>query len=194
MVPPDGGVGRRRAALRLWLRPAPAPSATSVLWLPPEPDPRTLPRTKGPDLACLSALREKAAEAGADDALLYAPDGTVLETAHAALVWWRDGTLCLPCPELPVLPSVTVRLLAELAAENGTPVRHERARLSQLPGRRVWTANALHGVRPVIGWRGSRGHPAPWPGAGLTQAPLAEWQRALQARADRLPAHTGDLH
>jgi 4-amino-4-deoxychorismate lyase len=53
--------------------------------------------------------------AGADDALLVAGDGTVLE-APTANIWWREGeTLLTPALELPILAGVTRGLLLELS-------------------------------------------------------------------------------
>ena len=151
--------------LRLWLRPAPEARSGSVLWVPPEADPRTTPRVKGPDLARLATLRESARVLGGDDALLYGPDGVVFETAHSALLWWRDGALCLPAADLPTLPSVTARLVLDLAKELRFPVIRERAPVQDLLELDTWTANALHGLTPVTGWITAAGRrPAPAPG------------------------------
>jgi branched-subunit amino acid aminotransferase/4-amino-4-deoxychorismate lyase len=141
--------------LALWLRPAPPPATEARLWVPAEPDRRRRPEMKGPDLGVLAALRAEARSHGADDALLWAADGTVLEAAHAALVWWRDGALCAPDPGLPTLPSITRSLLLGMAAERAVPVRRERIRLRDLDGLEVWAVNALHGIRRVVGWCGA---------------------------------------
>jgi branched-subunit amino acid aminotransferase/4-amino-4-deoxychorismate lyase len=143
-----------RPRLAFWLRPAPALRTTTALWVPPEPDPRNHPRVKGPDMPALASLREQALSAGADDVVLYAADGTVLEAGHSSILWWRGDTLCLPLPGSPVLPSVTVQLLLGVAASRGTPIRYERCQLSDLSGLEVWTVNALHGIRSVTGWSG----------------------------------------
>lgn len=135
--------------LAMWLRPAPPLATTTTLWVPPEPDPRRQPTVKGADLDALAALRATAVDAGADDAVLYAADGAVLETAHAALVWWRDGVLCLP--ENPTLPSVTVALLLEIAERNGVAVARQRCGVDELFCYPLWTVNALHGIRQVTG-------------------------------------------
>jgi branched-subunit amino acid aminotransferase/4-amino-4-deoxychorismate lyase len=181
-LPPDGRWFPRveayaGARLALWLRPAPAPALETRLWVSPSADPRRHPRVKGPDLATLAALREQARTAGADDALLLGPDGTVLEAAHSAVVWWPDDILCVPAPELPVLPSVTRGLLVELALARSVPVNRERLHLRDLEGLEVWAVNALHGIRPVVGWTGAA--------RGAAVAPslprLAAWREALDA-------------
>ncbi|MEU8119208.1 aminotransferase class IV [Spirillospora sp. NPDC049024] len=166
--------------LALWARTAPAPGAGEVrLWIPPDPDPRTRPLVKGPDLRVLAALRERAKAVGADDAVLYESGGTVLETAHSALVWWRGDELCVPDAGLAVLPSVTRTHLERLAECWRFTVRQEKADLSELPGLETWTLNALHGLRPVRAWIGADGRPTP---ARVT-ARAADWRRAVRHRA-----------
>lgn len=83
------------------------------------------------------------------------PTGVVLEAANSSLLWWEGEELCLPDPELPVLPGVTVALVLRFAERHGVPVRYRRRRLADLSGREVWLANALHGIRPVTGWIGT---------------------------------------
>jgi branched-subunit amino acid aminotransferase/4-amino-4-deoxychorismate lyase len=169
---------RGERQLALWLRPAPPLQTSTVLWVPSAPDPRQCPTLKGPDLTVLTELRQRANEAGADDALLYLTDGTVLETAHAALLWWRGPVLCLPDQRLPILSSITVELLVEHTHHRGVTVRYERCHLAELAGLTVWTANALHGLRHVSRWTGrvdiTPAHTIPGPA-------LHRWRKALQA-------------
>jgi branched-subunit amino acid aminotransferase/4-amino-4-deoxychorismate lyase len=162
--------------LCLRVRPAPSPGTSVVMRPHPGPDPRRKPRVKGPDLAALVAVRRAAEQAGAGEAVLRTEDGIVTEGALSALLWWRDDTLCLPDPDLPILESVTRRLVSGLAAASGTPVRVERARLAELDGLETWSLSALHGIRPVSGWLDCdirAGRP--------TRAP--DWQRRLEALA-----------
>ncbi|GGS61115.1 hypothetical protein GCM10010156_19850 [Planobispora rosea] len=171
--------GGAEPLLALWPRPAPEHAPGEVtLWTPPEPDPRRRPTVKGPDLRVLARLRDRAEAAGADDALLHDADGTVLETAHSALVWWRGGTLCVPEATLPVLPSVTRDHLERLAACWNFPVRHDRVTLDEVPELEVWTLNALHGLRPVRAWIDRAGRTRP----GRISARAAEWQQAVRHR------------
>jgi branched-subunit amino acid aminotransferase/4-amino-4-deoxychorismate lyase len=134
--------------LQLWLRPAPPRADAIRLWVPPEPDQRTRPCIKGPDLGYLSALRGAARTAGADEAALLSPDGTVLEGTTTSIVWWRGETLCAPPLDAPVLPGVTRAVLLA----SGHPVRFEYATPAELAGLKVWAVNALHGIRPVTAW------------------------------------------
>lgn len=139
----------RRLCVRL--RPAPPPGDQVTVRLYDGPDPRREPRVKGPDLELLGSLREQFAYA-ADEVLLSAPGGTVLEAAYSSLVWWEDDVLCLPPQDLPVLPSVTVALLRLIAADRGTAVAERPRTVVDLDGREAWLVNALHGIRPVRTW------------------------------------------
>ncbi len=145
------------AQLVVWLRGAPDRQRETRLWASGEPAVRTQPLIKGPDARMLARLRARAREAGADDALLSATDGTVLETDRSALVWWRGGTLCLPDARGSMLPSITQTLLVELAHGRGVDVRRERVVVDELATLEVWALNALHGIRPVSALLGASG-------------------------------------
>ncbi|WP_330288266.1 aminotransferase class IV [Streptomyces sp. NBC_00576] len=158
-------LGAESRELRLLLRHAP-PLGTGVrVWAAGQLDPRTVPRRKGPDLDILARVRQRAATEGADEAVLIAPSGVVLEGATTSLLWWEDDTLCLPSPQLPVLAGVTAALIQERAQRTGIRVAHRERTLADLDGREVWLVNALHGIRPVKEWTGGTeplmraGHP-----------------------------------
>ncbi|WP_211225460.1 aminotransferase class IV [Amycolatopsis nigrescens] len=168
------------AQLRLRVRPAPARTEQVVVWVHGEGDPRAVPRRKGPDLDRLGELRHRAVEAGANEALLTTGSGYVLEAATSSVLWWEGDQLCLPDPSWRVLPSVTVALIRQAAAERGITVRSSRRRLSELAGREVWLANALHGIRPVTAWAGSD-----VPAGPAVRAP--SWRRWWQEAAVALP-------
>lgn len=165
--------------LALWLRDPPPLERQTSLWVAPRPDPRAHPQVKGPDLPLLAELREEARLAGSDDALLCTADGTALEAAHAALVWWREETLCLPADDRLVLPSVTRDLLVQIARRRGVPIIRERIRPRDLLALESWTLNSLHGIRPVWSWRDADlSHDAP-----VSSARVAEWSAALAGQA-----------
>jgi len=140
--------------LHLRVRPAPPLGTRVTVWPYPSPDPRTDPRTKGPDIALLAQVRGQAAARGADEALLLSPDGFVLEGTTTSLLWWDGETLCLPGTGLPLLPGITSQVIVRLADAEGIRVSHRQARLADLDGRETWMVNALHGLRPVTGWSG----------------------------------------
>jgi branched-subunit amino acid aminotransferase/4-amino-4-deoxychorismate lyase len=143
------------APLRLRIRPAPPIAAEVGVWICDTPDPRTVPRRKGPDLGTLARVRARAAEWGAQEALLTAESGVVLEAASSSVIWWDGDDLCLPSPTLPTLPGVTAGLIRERAERTGIRVAFRRASLAELDDCEVWLVNALHGIRPVTEWLGS---------------------------------------
>lgn len=166
---------------QLWLRPAPAPGRTVRLWLSPEPDGRTCPWIKGPDLDWLAGQRATAVAAGADEAVLLTPDGRVSEGATTSILWWQDGRLCAPEGRGSVLPGVTRSVLLQAASARGVPVSVASPRPAELDGLEVWAVNALHGIRPVTGWLGADIAPGPATRAG-------DWQRYLNDLAVPLGA------
>jgi len=143
------------ARLQLWVRPAPARAAAGVrLWAPPGADQRAWPHVKGPDLDYLNQLRADAVAAGADEAVLLSPDGTVREGSTTSILWWRGQVLCAPPLGETLLPGVTRAALLSLAAARSVPVRFECVSPGELAGLPVWAVNALHGIRVVSGWTG----------------------------------------
>jgi branched-subunit amino acid aminotransferase/4-amino-4-deoxychorismate lyase len=93
------------------------------------------------------AAQDAAVAAGADDALLVAGDGTVLE-APTANVWWREGdTLFTPSLDLPILAGVTRGLLLELAERETVEDVFPLARL--LAADEVFVCSSIREVMPV---------------------------------------------
>ena len=92
------------------------------------------------------AAQAAAEEQGFDDALLVAPDGTVLE-APTANVWFREGdVLHTPSHELPILAGVTrAVLLRGRVAEEG---RYSLERL--LAADEVFVTSSVREVMPVV--------------------------------------------
>jgi branched-subunit amino acid aminotransferase/4-amino-4-deoxychorismate lyase len=169
-----------RAELRLRIRPAPPQGTAIRLWTWNGLDPRKAPRRKGPDLARLAEVRERARMKGADEALLTTRSGLVLEATTSSLLWWEGPYLCMPSPALTVLPGVTAHVLREIAGRSGTQVKYRRRRIRDLDGREVWLVNALHGIRPVTRWVGK----SVVAGAAVR---ASEWQSRLEAEAEPLP-------
>ena len=169
---------------QLWIRPAPPPGRTVRLWLPAEPDGRTFPGVKGPDLDWLARQRAAAVAAGADEAVLLSRSGRVLEGATTSILWWRGDELCAPPEDAGVLPGVTRLILLDLAASIGAAVGFRCPRPDELAGLEVWAVNALHGIRPVTGWAGADIEPGPAHRA-------ARWQRSLEELAIPVAAGHG---
>ncbi|MER6137655.1 aminotransferase class IV [Streptomyces sp. NPDC001815] len=167
--------------LRLLLRYAPPLAPEVRVWAAGQLDPRTVPRRKGPDLDVLARVRQRAAGQGAEEAVLIAPSGFVLEAATSSVLWWEDDTLCLPPQQLPILSGVTSGLVQEHALRSGIRLAHRERTLAQLAGREVWLVNALHGIRPVASWEGRP--------MDVGAAPRAkEWREWLDGLMEPLPA------
>jgi branched-subunit amino acid aminotransferase/4-amino-4-deoxychorismate lyase len=92
--------------------------------------------------------QDTAIAAGADDALLVAHDGTVLE-APTANVFWREGdTLLTPSLELPILAGVTRGVLLELAERETIEGVFPLARLREAD--EVFICASVREVMPVV--------------------------------------------
>jgi len=163
---------RADGELAFHVRPAPPREPSVVAWVADVADPRRDPRHKGPDLARLAALRERAAAHDAGEAVIADGDGRLLEGAFTSLLWWEGETLCAVPDDAPILPGITRALLLGLARDRGTPVAQRRPAPQELADRETWLVSALHGIRVVTGW--ANGGP---PAGG---APHADgWQRML---------------
>jgi 4-amino-4-deoxychorismate lyase len=121
------------------------------------------------------AAQAEAAEQGADDALLVAPDGTVLE-APTSNVWFREGSrLLTPSLALPLLAGVTRATVQELAPQAGYEVEEGSFPLERLlRADEVFLTSSVREVMPVTAIDG----------AELRKGPAsAQLQRALRTVA-----------
>jgi len=96
------------------------------------------------------AAQAAASERGADDALLVAADGTVLE-APTSNVWFREGDrLFTPSLSLPLLAGVTRATVFELAPEAGYAVEEGSFHLMRMLGAdEVFLTSSVREVMPV---------------------------------------------
>lgn len=120
------------------------------------------------------AAQALAAERGCDDALLVAPDGTVLE-APTSNVWFREGdTLLTPSLALPLLAGVTRLALLRLAPAAGYTVEEGTFALERLlRADEVFLTSSVREVAPVVAVDGETvGGGAPGPAATALQAAL----------------------
>jgi 4-amino-4-deoxychorismate lyase len=128
------------------------------------------------------AAQAEAAERGADDALLVAVDGTVLE-APTANVWFREGErLLTPSLALPLLAGVTRAAVCRLAPAAGYAVEEGTFPLDRLVGSdEVFFTSSVREVAPVVAIDGAAvGGGAPGVAAGALQSAL----RAAAGYAD----------
>lgn len=161
------------AGLHLRLRPAPPRTRSVVLWTSPV-DPRRVPEWKGPDIARLALLRQRAIANGADEAVILDADGAILDGATSAVLWWLGDTLVLPPPTSPRVRSVTARTISVLAGALGVDVLEAPTEPESLDGREVWVVNALHGARLATSWVGG-------PALAAEPGRLDSWRRRLDA-------------
>lgn len=146
-----------QSQLVLRLRPAPELIETMTLWTHPEPDPRSNPTIKGPDLSLGLQLRRAAQMHGADEAVLLNTDGYILEGALSSLVWFRGDVLCAPGDDLPWLPSITRQEVFAIAETMGIQTRYEKVKPADLVGLEIWSLSSLQGIRIVEQWVGLGG-------------------------------------
>jgi hypothetical protein len=170
----------RAPVFRATVRPAPERRLAARL-VTASHDPRRSPRTKGPDLEALLALRAEAQERGADEAVILSPEGLVVEGNYTSVVWWSGDALCIVADELPRLPGVTERSLVTLATALDVEVRREVVAPEDLDGQEIWVLNSLHGARIATSWDD---------GPAVAEQPgrLRLWRSRLARLARPLPA------
>ena len=91
---------------------------------------RTAPHIKRPGDFGQAYHGIQAQQAGYDDALLVADDGTIAEAAIANIAFF-DGSNVI-WPNAPVLPGVTMQVIAPRLAEHGFPSRTARITLADV--------------------------------------------------------------
>lgn len=130
-------------SLAVRLRPLP-PLTTRIDLVSSAFDDAILPWVKGPNLERHVMLNRRL---GAE-ALLTGQDGSVLEGASTAIVWWSGATLCTVDSSSRV-NSVCEALVTSLAKASGVAVHRSSITPRALAEHEVWALNALHGIRPV---------------------------------------------
>jgi len=93
----------------------------------------------------------RAIEAGAHEAVLVDEEGCVTEAASMAVFCVENGCV-LTTPMGPeILPSITRQFVAEIAADEGIPLREERASLERFrKADEVFLGSTSHEVCPVV--------------------------------------------
>lgn len=134
------------------LREAPEQIDSMRLWSYNEPDPRSNPLVKGPDLSLGLQMRRAAQMHGADEAVILNTQGYILEGALSAIVWFRDEVLCAPGNDLDWIPSITRKEVFAIAEQMGLQTRTEKVKPADLVDLEIWGLSSLHGIRPVEEW------------------------------------------
>jgi branched-subunit amino acid aminotransferase/4-amino-4-deoxychorismate lyase len=92
--------------------------------------------------------QDAAIAGGADDALLVAHDGTVLEAPTANVLWREGDTLLTPSLDLPILAGVTRGLLLEIAEQETVEGVFPLSRL--LEADEIFLSASVREVMPVV--------------------------------------------
>jgi branched-subunit amino acid aminotransferase/4-amino-4-deoxychorismate lyase len=113
--------------------------------------PGALAGAKSTSYAENMAAQDEAVRAGADDALLVDPGGTVLE-GPTSNVWFREGErLLTPSLALPLLAGVTRATLGELAPGLGYEIEEGVFELARVLGAdEIFLSSSVREVMPVV--------------------------------------------
>jgi D-alanine transaminase len=87
---------------------------------------------KSTNLLANVLANQAAAEAGASEALLYLPDGTMSEASHSSFFTVRDGTVYTTPLKSNILPGITRDFLTRLARKAAIPVFEQALRRDDL--------------------------------------------------------------
>jgi 4-amino-4-deoxychorismate lyase len=131
---------------------------------------------KSTSYAVNMAAEEEARRRGADDAVLLASGGIVLE-GPVTNVWWRSGReLSTPALELGILAGVTRAVLLDRAASLGYRVNEGAYPVERLAAaEEAFTSSSVREVMPVVELNGAPvGDGRPGPAAAELQAALRE--------------------
>jgi D-alanine transaminase len=78
---------------------------------------------KSTNLLANVLANQAAAEAGATEAILYLPDGTLTEASHSSFFWVSQGGLCTTPHNANILPGITRTLVLRLTERSHVQVR-----------------------------------------------------------------------
>ncbi|MGQ0537013.1 MAG: aminotransferase class IV [Methanobacteriota archaeon] len=113
--------------------------------------PGPVPGVKTLDYLGSILARREAAAAGADDAILCAPDGGPVEATAANLFLVRDGALATPPAGACRLAGITRSTVLDLARLGGMPTREADVGLSDLrAANEAFLTSSVAGIVPVV--------------------------------------------
>lgn len=112
--------------------------------------PGSIGRHKTTSRLAYHLAREEARSAGADEALLVAPHGDLLEGAVSSVFVVRDTRIVTPPLALGILPGITRAIVLELCASLGLPAGEARIDRADLAGaEEIFLVNSVQEVVPV---------------------------------------------
>lgn len=154
----EGSESKQKPTLYLRLREAPEQLHDIRLFTYQEPDPRSNPLVKGPDLSLCMQLRRHAQVHGADETVLTDENGFITEGALTSLVWFKNNVLYAPDDSTRWLPSITRDEIFAIAKQIGIEVRQIKAKPADLADCEIWALSSLQGIRPVTAWVDAAGN------------------------------------
>jgi D-alanine transaminase len=87
---------------------------------------------KSTNLLANVLANQAAHEAGASEALLYLPDGTMTEASHSSFFWVAHGELCTTPHDANILPGITRIKVLRLCERARIPVRERYLKRDEL--------------------------------------------------------------
>lgn len=114
------------------------------------PKPIAKPTSKIKSLAYLDSMlvKEFALSNGCNDAIIYSPNGYVLETAFCNIFWFLDDVFYTPSKDLGVLPGIALSVVKEIVTAFGIPTCEVEEK--QIPDNsKMFICNCLKGVQSV---------------------------------------------
>lgn len=119
----------------------------------PHNDERRQPQVKGPDLMWLSTRMNITKGRGADEGLLKAPSGRIIEGIYAHLIALHGNKVAVSTHPR-TLRSITAAQVIPYLQQCGMTVveRTEGFTLQELHEAEVWDLNAFSGIRLVTAW------------------------------------------
>jgi D-alanine transaminase len=96
-------------------------------------------------------VNQEAAEAGAAEAILYLPDGTLSEASHSSFFTVKGGALQTTPLRANILPGITRKFLIDMAQKAAVPVRETTLRREELFNvDELFLAGTTSEVLPVV--------------------------------------------
>jgi len=89
---------------------------------------------KSTNLLANVLANQAAAEAGAAEAILYLPDGTLTEASHSSFFWVAQGNLCTTPHDANILPGITRTVVLRLCQRADVRVRECYLKRDELAG------------------------------------------------------------
>jgi branched-subunit amino acid aminotransferase/4-amino-4-deoxychorismate lyase len=157
VVAPDGGVTVEvtQQLSSLDVPSGPTVARVDIAAAPPLP----VPAAKPADRSWWDVAHKRATDAGTRQAIIVAPDGTIVDGSTSAVWISHHGTLFTP-PSPPAIPSVSVAFVRSQARDAGLDVRVEPLIWERfLAAEEAFLTNAFGGAAQVRG-RGGAGFSA----------------------------------